>query len=104
MFKTCVTENLRSNKLYSMKRSIPTTRRPRGRADEAAAPAAERAASPAQSLAVLRQPEASPAARGAALTDLQHAVGNAAVARMVGGEALRSVQEVQRRGVKKKKK
>src|SRR4051812_48623308 len=89
-----------------MKTHHPTTRRPHRahRADEAAAPMAERAATPAQSLAVLRRPEASPAARSAALADLQRTIGNAAVERMVGGELRRSAQDVQRKSVKKKKK
>jgi predicted secreted Zn-dependent protease len=87
-----------------MKIHHPTTRPRKRRADEAAAPTAERAATPAQSLAVLRRPEASPAARSAALADLQRTLGNAAVERMVGGAVLRSAQDVQRKGVKKKKK
>src|SRR5215207_8989672 len=86
-----------------MKTHRPTThRRKRRAADEAAAPAERaEALSPAQSLATLRQPNVSGATRGTALVGLGRAVGNAQVAREMGGDLQRVAEQIQRKGAKK---
>lgn len=65
-----------------MKSYHPTTHhRKRRAADEAAAPSGEHTATPAQSLATLRQPQLGGAERARAALGMQRVVGNAAVGR-----------------------